>query len=108
MEQCWAGEPSRRPLLGAILPVLKSIQQKAERGKSLTELNKSKLEDTFSAESRDPALALSEPNNQRGRLFSPLPSKRKSLRSIKPSVFPMTNIYHASACSNFYIQLREF
>ncbi|XP_033219162.1 dual serine/threonine and tyrosine protein kinase-like isoform X2 [Belonocnema kinseyi] len=65
MEQCWAGEPSRRPLLGAILPVLKSIQQKAERGKSFSELNESKLEDSFPSESRDPALALSQPNNQR-------------------------------------------
>ncbi|XP_076640363.1 receptor interacting protein kinase 5 isoform X3 [Colletes latitarsis] len=31
MEQCWSGEPSKRPLLGAIIPVLESIQQKAER-----------------------------------------------------------------------------
>ncbi|XP_031845828.1 receptor interacting protein kinase 5 isoform X2 [Nomia melanderi] len=31
MEQCWAGEPYRRPLLGAILPVLESVQRKAER-----------------------------------------------------------------------------
>ncbi|XP_012278453.1 dual serine/threonine and tyrosine protein kinase isoform X2 [Orussus abietinus] len=31
MEQCWAGEPSHRPLLGAILPVLESINQRAER-----------------------------------------------------------------------------
>ncbi|KAJ8683893.1 hypothetical protein QAD02_019685 [Eretmocerus hayati] len=30
MEQCWAGEPSKRPLLGAILPVLESIQARAE------------------------------------------------------------------------------
>ncbi|XP_014214699.1 dual serine/threonine and tyrosine protein kinase-like [Copidosoma floridanum] len=30
MQQCWEGEPSRRPLLGAILPVLESIQAKAE------------------------------------------------------------------------------
>ncbi|XP_066582790.1 dual serine/threonine and tyrosine protein kinase-like isoform X2 [Prorops nasuta] len=32
MEQCWAEEPAKRPLLGAILPVLESIQRKAERG----------------------------------------------------------------------------
>ncbi|XP_017890360.1 dual serine/threonine and tyrosine protein kinase-like isoform X2 [Ceratina calcarata] len=31
MEQCWSGEPFKRPLLGAILAVLESIQQKAER-----------------------------------------------------------------------------
>ncbi|XP_020708793.2 dual serine/threonine and tyrosine protein kinase-like isoform X2 [Athalia rosae] len=31
MEQCWAGEPSRRPLLGAILPVLESIRHRAEQ-----------------------------------------------------------------------------
>ena len=108
MEQCWTGEPSRRPLLGAILPVLKSIQQKAERGKSLPELNESKLEDTFASESRDPALALSEPNNQRGRVISPLTLKRKSLRPIKHPVFPMTNVFQTSACSNLYIQMREF
>ncbi|KOC66405.1 Dual serine/threonine and tyrosine protein kinase [Habropoda laboriosa] len=31
MEQCWSGEPSKRPLLGVILPVLESVQRKAER-----------------------------------------------------------------------------
>ncbi|XP_011348062.1 dual serine/threonine and tyrosine protein kinase isoform X2 [Ooceraea biroi] len=31
MELCWSGEPSKRPLLGAIQPVLELIQQKAER-----------------------------------------------------------------------------
>ncbi|XP_034943579.1 dual serine/threonine and tyrosine protein kinase-like isoform X2 [Chelonus insularis] len=30
MEQCWAGEPSKRPLLGAILPVLEAIRNKAD------------------------------------------------------------------------------
>lgn len=108
MEQCWAGEPSRRPLLGAILPVLKSIQQKAERGKSLQELNESELEDSFSTDLRDPVLALSEPNNQRGTKVHPHPLKRKSHRPLKPPIFPMTNIFQTSACSNLFIQMREF
>ncbi|XP_024946197.1 dual serine/threonine and tyrosine protein kinase isoform X2 [Cephus cinctus] len=29
MEQCWAGEPARRPLLGAILPVLETVRKRA-------------------------------------------------------------------------------
>lgn len=67
MEQCWSGEPSKRPLLGAIQPVLESIQQKAERGKSLQQTDALKLEDTESSfEPTNPALALAEPNNQRG------------------------------------------
>ncbi|XP_014474429.1 PREDICTED: dual serine/threonine and tyrosine protein kinase isoform X2 [Dinoponera quadriceps] len=72
MEQCWSGEPSKRPLLGAIQPVLESIQQKAERGKSLQQQSDSlKLEDTeSSSEPTNPALALAEPNNQRGAAFS--------------------------------------
>lgn len=71
MEQCWSGEPSRRPLLGAIQPVLESIQQKAERGKSLQQSNALKLEDTeSSSEPTNPALVLAEPNNQRGAATS--------------------------------------
>ncbi|XP_025163734.1 dual serine/threonine and tyrosine protein kinase isoform X2 [Harpegnathos saltator] len=73
MEQCWSGEPSKRPLLGAIQPVLESIQQKAERGKSLQQSNALKLEDTVSSsEPTNPALVLAEPNNQRGAPTSPL------------------------------------
>lgn len=73
MEQCWSGEPSKRPLLGAIQPVLESIQQKAERGKSLQQTDALKLEDTeSSSEPTNPALALAEPNNQRGAPSSPL------------------------------------
>ncbi|XP_032691585.1 dual serine/threonine and tyrosine protein kinase-like isoform X3 [Odontomachus brunneus] len=73
MEQCWSGEPSKRPLLGAIQPVLESIQQKAERGKSFQQSDALKLEDTeSSSEQTNPALALAEPNNQRGAPTSPL------------------------------------
>lgn len=40
MEQCWAAEPSARPLLGHVQPQLQAIQEKALRedqeGKSLS------------------------------------------------------------------------
>ncbi|XP_076240379.1 receptor interacting protein kinase 5 isoform X2 [Calliopsis andreniformis] len=65
MEQCWSGEPSKRPLLGAILPVLESIQQEAERGKSLQQLNTLKLQESSLSGLKNPALALAEPYNQR-------------------------------------------
>ncbi|XP_043285538.1 dual serine/threonine and tyrosine protein kinase-like isoform X2 [Venturia canescens] len=68
MEQCWAGDPSRRPLLGAILPVLEWEREKAEKAKSLSEHDEFKQQEaTSSRESnpRSPALALAEPNNQR-------------------------------------------
>ncbi|XP_076640362.1 receptor interacting protein kinase 5 isoform X2 [Colletes latitarsis] len=74
MEQCWSGEPSKRPLLGAIIPVLESIQQKAERGKSLQQLTTVKLQES-SSHLKNPALALAEPYNQRGCVISPLPVK---------------------------------
>ncbi|CAL7950521.1 unnamed protein product [Xylocopa violacea] len=68
MEQCWSGEPSKRPLLGAILPALESIQRKAERGKSLL-LSTQKLQESSSSYSKNPALALVEPYNQRDDRF---------------------------------------
>ncbi|XP_016771168.1 dual serine/threonine and tyrosine protein kinase isoform X2 [Apis mellifera] len=68
MEQCWSGEPSKRPLLGAIVPVLESIQQKAKRSKSLQEVSSDKLQES-STDSRNPALALAEPYNQRDDKF---------------------------------------
>ncbi|XP_067212359.1 dual serine/threonine and tyrosine protein kinase-like isoform X2 [Linepithema humile] len=87
MEQCWSGEASKRPLLGAIQPVLESIQQKAERGKSLQELDAQKLHES-SAEQIHPVLALAEPNNQRGAVFSPLPPRRKAFRTMNPVTRP--------------------
>ncbi|OAD61097.1 Dual serine/threonine and tyrosine protein kinase [Eufriesea mexicana] len=75
MEQCWSGEPSKRPLLGAIVPVLESIQQKAERSKSLQELSTQRLHEC-STNIKNPALALAEPYNQRGAIVSPPPTKR--------------------------------
>ncbi|XP_043670902.1 dual serine/threonine and tyrosine protein kinase-like isoform X2 [Vespula pensylvanica] len=108
MEQCWAGEPSKRPLLGAILPVLESIQQKAERGKSLQQLSELKLQENSTSESKNPALALAEPYNQRGAIVSPPPVKRRNFRTVKPPVFHMTNLFQTSVCSNLYVQMREF
>ncbi|XP_020286800.1 dual serine/threonine and tyrosine protein kinase-like isoform X2 [Pseudomyrmex gracilis] len=70
MEQCWSGEPSKRPLLGAIQPVLESIQEKAENGKSLQQLGVSKLQEGSSSyEQANPVLALADPNNQRDHTF---------------------------------------
>lgn len=108
MEQCWSGEPSKRPLLGAILPVLESIQRKAERGKSLQQLSTQKLQESSSSDSKNPVLALAEPYNQRGAVVSPVPLKRKIIRPIKHPVFHMTNLFQASVCSNLYVQMREF
>lgn len=86
MEQCWSGEPSKRPLLGAIQPVLESIQQKAERGKSFQQNDALKLEDTEpSSEQTNPALALAEPNNQRGAPTSPLfPRVYRGSGTVRP------------------------
>lgn len=108
MEQCWSGEPSKRPLLGAIIPVLESIQQKAERGKSLQQLTILKLQESSSSDLKNPALALAEPYNQRGGVISPLPVKRRAIRTVKHPVFHITNLFQASLCSNLYVQMREF
>ncbi|XP_039310782.1 dual serine/threonine and tyrosine protein kinase isoform X2 [Solenopsis invicta] len=87
MEQCWSAEPSKRPLLGAIQPVLESIQEKAERGKSL-QLGALKLQESSSSEQANPVLALADPNNQRGAVFSPLPPRRKASRTVNPVARP--------------------
>lgn len=108
MEQCWSGETSKRPLLGAILPVLESIQRKAERGKSLEHLSAMKLQESSSFLQKNSALALAEPNNQRGAIASALPSKRKIFRPVKHLAFHQTKIFHASICSNMFVQMREF
>ena len=161
MEQCWAGEPSRRPLLGAILPVLESIRSKALRGqKALLNLdsdsesrsaspleepleqqqqqhgpvpngkpvqlmqnnvnhhNNNNVNDKYNNHHNNKALALLEPNNQRGEVASPLfvPNRRKKkqqlhnaiLRTPKHPGFHMTNFFQTSACSNLYIQMHEF
>ncbi|XP_012142889.1 receptor interacting protein kinase 5 isoform X1 [Megachile rotundata] len=108
MEQCWSGEPSKRPLLGAILPVLESIQRKAERGKSLQQLSTLKLQESTTSDIKNPVLALAEPNNQRGTIISPLTAKRRIIRHVKHPVFHMTNLFQASVCSNLYVQMREF
>ena len=108
MEQCWYGEPSKRPLLGAMLPVLESIQQKAEKGKSLQQLTPQKLQESSSSDLRNPALALAEPYNQRGAVISPHPAKRRTIRTVKHPVFHITNLFQTSLCSNLYVQMREF
>lgn len=108
MQQCWAGKPSKRPLLGAILPVLQSVQQKAERGKSLQEFNSLTRQENSTSESKNPVLALAEPFNQRGAIVSPPPAKRRALRTVKHPVFHMTNLFQTSVCSNLYVQMREF
>ncbi|XP_054009693.1 dual serine/threonine and tyrosine protein kinase-like isoform X1 [Hylaeus anthracinus] len=108
MEQCWSGEPSKRPLLGAIIPVLESIQQKAERGKSLQQLPTLKLQESSSSELKNPALALAEPYNQRGGVMSPHPAKRRTIRTVKHPVFHITNLFQASVRPNLYVQMREY
>lgn len=109
MELCWSGEPSKRPLLGAIQPVLELIQQKAERGKSLEQLDALKLRETSSSEQINPVLALAEPNNQRGAVFSPLLPRRKTFRIMKPvATFHTTKFYQTGVFSNMFVQMREF
>ena len=107
MEQCWSAEPFKRPLLGAIQPVLESIQEKAERGKSL-QLGAQKLQESSSSKQINPALALAEPNNQRGAVFSPL--RRKVFRAVNPVARPFhkTKFFQTGICSNIFVQMREF
>ncbi|XP_074110950.1 receptor interacting protein kinase 5 isoform X1 [Cotesia typhae] len=109
MEQCWAGESSRRPLLGAIVPVLELIRDKADIGKFTAEPNALKHHGSSSSSSsmKNPALALAEPNNQRGTTSSPL-LKRRHLRPLKYPNLHMTNLFQTSVCSNLYVQMREF
>jgi len=108
MEQCWSAEPSKRPLLGAIQPVLQSIQEKAERGKSL-QLGALKLQES-SSEQTNLALALAEPNNQRGAAFSPLLPRRKAFRNINPVARPFhkTKFFQTGIYSNMFVQMQEF
>ncbi|XP_011693637.1 PREDICTED: dual serine/threonine and tyrosine protein kinase-like isoform X1 [Wasmannia auropunctata] len=108
MEQCWSAEPSKRPLLGAIQPVLESIQDKAERGKSL-QLG-ALLQEGSSFKQINPALALAEPNNQRGAVFSPLPPRRKAFRTVNPVARPFhkTKFFQTGIYSNMFVQMREF
>lgn len=135
MEQCWAGEPSKRPLLGAILPVLESIQAKAERNSSFDPAMPRTLppveddDDEGDGEqipngnvrpriylnnnvTDNKALALLEPNNQRGEVAVPISRRRKKsapvMRTPKHPGFAMTNFFQTSACSNLYIQMHEF
>lgn len=110
MEQCWCGEPSKRPLLGAIQPVLECIQQKAERGKSLQQLGTLKLQENSSLEQTNPALVLAEPNNQRGAVLNPLLPRRKIFRIVNPITLPFHKIkfVQMSIYSHMFIQLREF
>ncbi|XP_011157942.1 dual serine/threonine and tyrosine protein kinase isoform X1 [Solenopsis invicta] len=109
MEQCWSAEPSKRPLLGAIQPVLESIQEKAERGKSL-QLGALKLQESSSSEQANPVLALADPNNQRGAVFSPLPPRRKASRTVNPVARPFhkTKFFQTGIYSNMFVQMREF
>lgn len=109
MEQCWSAEPFKRPLLGAIQPVLESIQEKAERGKSL-QLGALKLQDSSSSEQANSALALAEPNNQRGAVFSPFPPRRKTFKTVNPVARPFhkTKIFQTGIYSNMFVQMREF
>ncbi|XP_043597707.1 dual serine/threonine and tyrosine protein kinase isoform X1 [Bombus pyrosoma] len=97
MEQCWSGEPSKRPLLGAIVPVLESIQQKAKAKEALQELSTEKSQASLSTDLKNPALALAEPYNQRGTVASPPPAKRRTMSIIKYHLF----------LTNLYIQMRE-
>ncbi|CAD1477588.1 unnamed protein product [Heterotrigona itama] len=97
MEQCWSGEPSKRPLLGAIVPVLESIQKKAEAKEALQGFSTEKMQESSSTDSRNPALALAEPYNQRGTVISPPPAKRRATGVVKYHLF----------LTNLYVQMRE-
>lgn len=112
MEQCWAGEPSQRPLLGVVLPVLESIREKAEQGKSEQQQDflKTREAGNLSSLTKSPALSLTEPFNQRGVTTNLQPPKqpRHVRRLIKHPVINMTNFFSASTCPNFYVQMREF
>ncbi|KYN16436.1 Dual serine/threonine and tyrosine protein kinase [Trachymyrmex cornetzi] len=109
MEQCWSAEPFKRPLLGAIQPVLESIQEKAERGKSL-QVGAQKQQESSSSKQTNLALALAEPNNQRGAVFSLLPLRRKVFRAVNPVARPFhkTKFFQTGICSNIFVQMREF
>lgn len=110
MEQCWNGEPSRRPLLGAIQPILESVREKAEQGKSLAEADTSRQPGSSSSSyetMKNPALSLAEPMNQRGSTPSPH-IRRRPFRALKHPLIHMTNLFHTSVCSNLYIQMRDF
>lgn len=109
MEQCWSGEPHKRPLLGAIQPVLESIQQKAERGKSLQQLDALKLQESSSSGQINPALALAEPNNQRGVATSRFPLKRKAFKMIKKPVCHTPRFFNTTLYpNNLFIPMQEF
>lgn len=103
MEQCWSGTPSKRPLLGAILPVLQSIQQKAEnQGKSEESIDSNDVKVT----ARNNALALLNPNNQRGSEFNPF-MKNRQQKSLCPknSLFSnLANIFLTNAYPKFFLQ----
>lgn len=80
MNQCWAGNPSKRPLLGAILPVLESIREKAE-GK----FKKGSLKDE-----RNRALSLLEPKNQKGQILE--------FRPVDSILTVFSNFARAASC----------
>lgn len=103
MEQCWSGEPSKRPLLGAVQLVLESIQQKAERGKSLQELDALKLQENSSSGQMNLALALAEPNNQRGA-----PSTCTALKNVKRPICHKPRFFNANVYPNMFIQMQGF
>lgn len=107
MEQCWSGESYRRPLLGAIQPILESIQHKAERGKSLQQLNALMLEENSSPGQLNPALALAEPNNQRGAATN-FPFKRKTFKMVKKPFCHTPRYFNTTVYPNMFIPMREF
>jgi len=102
MELCWSGEPSKRPLLGAIQPVLELIQQKIGKLKQVDALN---TQETSSSQI-NPVLALKESNNQRGAAYN-LALKRKPFKITKPVPFH-SQFYKISVFPNAYIAMQEF
>ncbi|XP_015510017.1 dual serine/threonine and tyrosine protein kinase isoform X1 [Neodiprion pinetum] len=107
MEQCWAGEPPRRPLLGAVLPVLESIRERAEQGKSEQQKDFLNAREASSL-IKSPAVSLTEPYNQRGVITNAHTAKPRPRRFIKHPALHMTNFFYSSTCPNLYIQMREF
>lgn len=96
MKQCWTGKPSKRPLLGAIIPVLRCIQDKAETGKF------SDHESEFIKLNNFP-LKLAVPFNQRAvvtKILNPVKRENTALNVV--------NFFQTAVCSNWYTQLREF
>lgn len=82
MESCWAGQPSQRPLLGLVEPVIQSIKLRYEQGRSV-------MPDRFSSRKKRPTRLSSWPNPEDLKLENlPIgdkapPSERRVIQRAK-------------------------